>query len=86
MKRFFVIFATKSYVAMMIGRITEKKELIEAFESEYSQFAAVYGRRRVGKTFLVREVFDYKFTFEHSGVANGNNRKQNCYRFLIIRR
>lgn len=61
---------------MLIGRDREKRELLEAFESEYSQFVAVYGRRRVGKTFLVRETFNYKFTFEHSGVANGNNRKQ----------
>lgn len=61
---------------MLIGREKEKEELLEAYESEYSQFAAVYGRRRVGKTFLVRETFNYKFTFEHSGVANGNNRKQ----------
>ena len=61
---------------MLIGRNTEKRELLEAFESAYSQFVAVYGRRRVGKTFLVRETFNYKFTFEHSGVANGNNRKQ----------
>ena len=61
---------------MLIGRNHEKNELLRAYESEYSQFAAVYGRRRVGKTFLVRETFNYKFTFEHSGVANGNNRKQ----------
>lgn len=30
----------------------------------------VYGRRRVGKTFLVREAFNYKFTFQHTGIAN----------------
>lgn len=41
-----------------------------AYESEYSQFVVVYGRRRVGKTFLVRETFNYTFTFEHSGMAN----------------
>ena len=32
---------------------------------------AVYGRRRVGKTFLIRETFNYKFTFQHSGIKNG---------------
>jgi len=37
---------------------------------------AVYGRRRVGKTFLIRETFDYKFTFSHAGVANGNKQVQ----------
>lgn len=53
----------------MIGRIEEKQKLLKANGSEYSQFVTVYGRRRVGKTFFVRETFGYKFTFEHSGLA-----------------
>lgn len=53
----------------MIGRIKEKKILKEAYNSEYSQFVAVYGRRRIGKTFLVRETFEYSFTFQHAGAA-----------------
>ena len=32
-----------------------------------SEFVAVYGRRRVGKTYLIRETFNYKFTFQHTG-------------------
>lgn len=52
---------------MIIGRKEEIAELRRAYESEYSQFVAVYGRRRIGKTFLVREVFDYKFTFSYTG-------------------
>jgi len=54
---------------MLIGRQYEKERLISAFESEYSEFVAVYGRRRVGKTFLIRETFNYHFTFQHSGLA-----------------
>ena len=42
----------------MIGREKEKKVLLDAFSSDYSEFVAVYGRRRVGKTFLIRESFD----------------------------
>lgn len=61
---------------MLIGRQQEQERLHEAYQSEYSEFVAVYGRRRVGKTFLIRETFGYKFTFEHSGVAKGNNRTQ----------
>lgn len=61
---------------MIIGRNNEIRELTNAYNSEYSELVAVYGRRRVGKTFLVRETFSYTFTFEHSGVANGNNRTQ----------
>ncbi len=54
----------------MIGRIKEQKLLKEAYNSEHSQFVAVYGRRRIGKTFLVRETFEYSFTFQHAGAAN----------------
>ena len=61
---------------MIIGRDSEIQELKAAFESEYSEFVVVYGRRRVGKTFLIRETFDYTFTFQHSGVANVTKREQ----------
>ena len=55
---------------MIIGREKELQLLREAYNDEYSQFVVVYGRRRVGKTFLVREAFNYKFTFQHAGIAN----------------
>lgn len=55
---------------MIIGREKEIQQLHEAYNDEYSQFVVVYGRRRVGKTFLVREAFNYKFTFQHTGIAN----------------
>lgn len=61
---------------MIIGREKEKEMLREAYENEYSQFVVVYGRRRVGKTFLVREAFNYEFTFQHSGIANAPKRAQ----------
>ncbi len=53
----------------MIGRVKERDELIRMYESDESEFVAVYGRRRVGKTYLIREVFADKFTFRHSGLA-----------------
>lgn len=55
---------------MIIGREKELETLRSAYADEYSQFVVVYGRRRVGKTFLVREAFNYKFTFQHTGIAN----------------
>jgi hypothetical protein len=61
---------------MIIGRKSEQKELLEAAKAEYSKFIAVYGRRRVGKTFLIRETFDYTFTFQHTGLARGNKADQ----------
>lgn len=60
----------------MVGRIEEKKALLETLESDESEFVAVYGRRRVGKTYLVRETFGTSFTFQHSGVANGTLAEQ----------
>lgn len=55
---------------MLVGRKEEKTKLLKAHTAEYSQFVTVYGRRRVGKTFFVRETFKYKFTFEHTGMNN----------------
>ena len=41
----------------IIGRKEEIKELQRIYDSTSSEFVVVYGRRRVGKTFLVREFF-----------------------------
>ncbi len=61
---------------MIIGREKEKRELLGLLEREESQFCAVYGRRRVGKTYLIRETFNYQFCFQHTGVAKGTLRQQ----------
>ena len=45
-------------------------------ESEQSEFVAVYGRRRVGKTYLIRETFDYSFAFQHTGILDAPLREQ----------
>ena len=62
--------------AMLIGREKEKQVLQNALNEEYSQFVAVYGRRRVGKTFLIREAFENRFDFQFTGAANLTARKQ----------
>ena len=61
---------------MIIGRKEEQQILHSAAQSENSEFVAVYGRRRVGKTYLIRETFGYKFTFQHTGLAKGNTKEQ----------
>ena len=61
---------------MIIGRENELKRLRRTLSCEYSEFIAVYGRRRVGKTFLIKEAFDYSFAFQHSGLAKGDKRMQ----------
>lgn len=54
----------------MVGREKEIGVLMEALESNESQFIVVYGRRRIGKTMLVREAYAGRFTFLHTGLAN----------------
>ena len=53
---------------MIIGREKEIATLRGLLTSDESQFVAVYGRRRVGKTFLIREAYNYEFTFQHTGT------------------
>lgn len=61
---------------MIIGRKEEINKLNRAYASDYSEFVVVYGRRRIGKTFLVRETFGDKFTFQHTGIKNITNKEQ----------
>ena len=60
----------------IIGRKDEQRELNRLYQSESPEFAIVYGRRRVGKTFLVRETLGHAFSFYATGVARGNKEDQ----------
>jgi len=60
----------------IIGRKAEIKILEEAYEKERSEFIALYGRRRIGKTFLVTQVFRDRFTFRMTGIANVSTKQQ----------
>jgi len=60
----------------MIGRKDEIAELQEIMEGREAQFVVVYGRRRVGKTYLVREFFANRFAFYHTGMANSTTKEQ----------
>ena len=53
----------------MIGRKIEFEKLQAAVDKDRAQLIAVYGRRRVGKTFLVNEFFNNKYTFKHTAVS-----------------
>ncbi len=54
----------------IIGRETEKMLLAEILTSGSSELLALYGRRRVGKTFLIRNTFEKQLAFEFSGIHN----------------
>ena len=60
----------------IIGRKTEINELNRIMESASSEFVMVYGRRRVGKTFLIREYFANRFSFYATGIAQGTLQEQ----------
>ena len=60
----------------IIGREYEINELNEFIETPVSEFIVVYGRRRIGKTFLIRETFQLKFHFYLTGLANATNEQQ----------
>ena len=53
----------------VIGRKQESAELLELYNSDRAEFVAVYGRRRVGKTFLVDETLGSRVTFRHAGLS-----------------
>ena len=54
---------------MLVGREKELHLLHDIQNDDSSHFVAVYGRRRVGKTFLIRETFGYRFEFQHAGLS-----------------
>ena len=60
----------------IIGRKEEIDLLSTLKNSTKSEFVAVYGRRRVGKTFLIRNVFEEHISFQLTGTANVNLKQQ----------
>ncbi len=61
---------------MIIGRKNEIKLLTNIYNDNKSHFVAIYGRRRIGKTFLVNEVYKETMLFHHSGIASGTLKEQ----------
>lgn len=75
----------------IIGRKKETAELKRCLNSGRAELIAVYGRRRVGKTFLINEIFSDHIVFHHTGLSPYNKRRkvtlkdqlQNFYYSLI---
>ncbi|GHT20947.1 hypothetical protein AGMMS4957_09040 [Bacteroidia bacterium] len=60
----------------LLGRKQEQTAIQQLVESEKSEFLALYGRRRVGKTFLIKEYFNQDFSFYISGLKKATKREQ----------
>lgn len=54
----------------IIGRESECEKLQRCMDSTKSQLVIIYGRRRVGKTYLVNQFFDENFAFKVTGLYN----------------
>lgn len=69
----------------MIGRKEELKALDWDLSRPESQLVVVYGRRRIGKTYLIREKFSDQFAFYHTGIRAGSFRDQlDAFRASLI--
>lgn len=60
----------------IIGRKQEIEMLEQCYKSEKSEFVGIFGRRRVGKTFLVREAMAERITLHVTGIFQGSRREQ----------
>lgn len=66
----------------MVCRSQEVKILNKLYDSDESQFVAVYGRRRIGKTYLINEAFQDRFTFKTAGLSPIENEEHDLKSLL----
>ncbi len=60
----------------MVGRQKEFERLNDAYDDNRSRSVAIYGRRRIGKTYLINETFKGRILFHHVGIQNGAYKTQ----------
>ncbi|MGN0258741.1 MAG: hypothetical protein ACI4CA_10290 [Bacteroides sp.] len=60
----------------IIGRKQEIRLLGELYDSPKAELAAVYGRRRIGKTFLIDKLFGGQYDFYMTGIYEGTRKEQ----------
>ena len=61
---------------MVVGREYEIGRLEESLQADSSSLIAVYGRRRVGKTYLIRKSCEKHICFEVTGLYGGTREQQ----------
>ena len=60
----------------IIARKKEIDQLETLYKSDKSEFVIVYGRRRIGKTFLISQLFEKRFTFQYTGSRQESQKTQ----------
>ena len=60
----------------IIGRKVEQEILHQLVESDSPELITIYGRRRIGKTFLFRQFFKDSFSFYYTGIYQGTKKEQ----------
>ncbi len=60
----------------IVGRQRELEQLQRVIDSDRAELVAVYGRRRIGKTFLIKEFFKDKFDFYATGIFEGKQQDE----------
>jgi AAA+ ATPase superfamily predicted ATPase len=63
-------------MAIIVGRLEEMQELKAAEQSKSAELIAIYGRRRIGKTYLIRNYFEGRIAFELTGMHDGTLKSQ----------
>ena len=74
--RTFLQLSKKMKEIKILGREKEKEKLDKILQSNQAEFLALYGRRRVGKTFLIRQYLKDKIVFDISGAKEGSKKRQ----------
>src|SRR5450631_400400 len=67
------------------GRHQEQQLMQELLKGDKPEFLAIYGRRRVGKTFLIRNVYQKEIVFQMTGIAGVGTEQQLVNFFSALR-
>jgi AAA+ ATPase superfamily predicted ATPase len=70
---------------LVAGRKNEQLIMNQLLASEKAEFLAVYGRRRVGKTFLIRQLYQKQIVFQMTGIAGANTPQQLANFFSVLK-
>jgi hypothetical protein len=63
-------------MSKLVGRISELKILNETLDNDRPELIALYGRRRIGKTYMINQFYGRNIVFEVTGLYNGKMKDQ----------